>query len=105
MLVKQKVQLLFQILQPEQAPLIIEKMIQHSPDKISTFWECLNKGPRMTIWSYLSPETKLKLLFGNDKNALDESQSKRLWDNIGSDNRRDLWEFMDELEDEIQKKK
>ena len=59
----------------------------------------------MAIWSYLSSETKLKLLFGNDKNSLDESQSKRLWDNIGSDNRRDLWEFMDDLEDEVQKKK
>ena len=48
-------------------------MLELSPENISAFWESLDKMPRMDIWSGLPNEIKLKLLFSNDENSLDDS--------------------------------
>lgn len=69
MLSKQRVQLLLTIIGISQAPEIIKKMLEACPHKISTFWETLDKQPRMQIWDALSNETKLRLLFNDRDNV------------------------------------
>ena len=74
----QKIELLLQILRPEQRPKIIECL---RPEDVRTFWPLLLKERRMEIFAAMEPSLKYKYLTAEE--YLTPDLKVRLWDNIG----------------------
>lgn len=72
------------------------------PKDLSLFWNSMNKANRLIVWSTLDLNTKKQILFKT--NALDITQKRRLWDNIKSPYRLEIWENAENNDEKNEKR-
>lgn len=78
---------------------LVAKLIEFKkeyPNDFSQFWNSMNKQNRLRIWHNLSIDTQKQVLL--DPEILKSAQRQRLWDNIGIEQRIDIWDEITEEE-------